>query len=102
MDNPTTSSHITDEEYTQFVLSDPPYKPWYIIKGVSTSIFSVCRHYGGGRIEGANYTYIRETDELIREDLMLFVARLRAQQKKKERDRLKALQDKNQKRLFQE
>lgn len=40
------------------------------IKNVSRTQFSVARHYGGCTFNGASYTYIPTTDELIRDDVL--------------------------------
>jgi hypothetical protein len=40
------------------------------IAGVSRSIFSVARHFGGCRAFGCEYVYDPRTDELVRSDLL--------------------------------
>ena len=47
---------------------------------VSYTQLSIARHYGGMRIDGAQYTYL-PTDELIRDDVLKFVTKLRKQKK---------------------
>lgn len=37
---------------------------------VSKTQFSIARHYGGITYNGAKYTYIPTTDELIRDDVL--------------------------------
>ena len=37
---------------------------------VSKTQFSIARHYGGITFNGAKYTYIPTTDELIRDDVL--------------------------------
>lgn len=49
----------------------------YAIAGVSRSIFSVARLYGGTSYNGCPYTYIAEHDELVRDDVLAFVRRQR-------------------------
>ena len=94
-------SHISEQELAKFRLTFPPEKPWYIITGVSTSIFSPCRHCGGGRIEGAEYVYCPPTDELIRGDLLVFAQKLRREAAKAERARLKAIMEQKERSLFE-
>jgi hypothetical protein len=54
----------------------------YLIAGVSRSQFSIARHYGGTTYNGEAYTYIHETDELVRDDVLRLLAkRLREQRK---------------------
>lgn len=40
------------------------------IKNVSSSQFSIARHYGGIKYNGDSYTYLPPTDELIRDDVL--------------------------------
>lgn len=54
----------------------------FLIAGVSRSQFSIARHYGGCRIQGRNYSYLPLTDELIRDDVVKWLAKYRKAQKK--------------------
>lgn len=49
----------------------------FAIQGVSHTQLSIARHYGGCRYNGESYTYIPETDELIREDVFRFIEKRR-------------------------
>lgn len=49
----------------------------YAVQGVSQSVFSIARHYGGMTMQGCRYVYIRETDECIRDDVLTMVAKMR-------------------------
>ena len=40
------------------------------ITSVSTSQFSIARHFGGIRFNGEHYTYFPDTDELVRDDVL--------------------------------
>jgi hypothetical protein len=40
------------------------------IHNVSMSQFSIARHYGGIRFNGASYTYFSDTDTLVRNDVL--------------------------------
>jgi len=40
------------------------------VTSVSTSQFSIARHYGGIRFNGEDYTYFPDTDELVRDDVL--------------------------------
>lgn len=42
----------------------------YGITNVRETIFSVSRHSGGCKFQGDDYTYLPETDELIRNDVL--------------------------------
>ena len=53
----------------------------YAIRGVSRGMFSVARLYGRAKYNGASYTYIPETDELVRDDVVKAVQR--AERKRK-------------------
>ena len=41
----------------------------YGMTNVSQTQFSIARYYGGLKFQGDSYTYLRETDELIRDDV---------------------------------
>lgn len=49
----------------------------YCIQGVSQTQFSVARHYGACTFQGWHYFYVPTTDELIRDDVLKFVGKLR-------------------------
>lgn len=49
----------------------------FAIRGVSQTQLSIARHYGGCRYNGASYTYLPETDELIRDDVLRFIEKRR-------------------------
>jgi hypothetical protein len=44
------------------------------IEGVSQTQFSIARHYGGITYNGASYVYNPVTDELIRADVLKWMA----------------------------
>jgi hypothetical protein len=54
----------------------------YLIAGVSRSQFSIARHYGGTTYNGEAYTYIHETDELVRDDVLRLLVKLLREQRK--------------------
>jgi hypothetical protein len=54
----------------------------YLIEGVSRSMFSPVRHYGGCVFYGYDYEYIKETDELIRCDVKRVIDKSRIKTKK--------------------
>lgn len=50
----------------------------YSVTGISTSIFSVARHFGGMTYQGCNYTYMgAQFDECVRDDVLKMVTKLR-------------------------
>jgi hypothetical protein len=55
----------------------------YLISGISHGIFSIARHYGGMKYQGCSYTYIPESDECVRDDVLKFVTKLRKPKKVK-------------------
>lgn len=61
----------------------------YAIRGVSHGIFSIARHYGGAKYNGASYTYIPETDELVRDDVVKAIAKVERVTKAKPRKKAK-------------
>jgi hypothetical protein len=42
----------------------------YGITNVTMTQFSIARHYGGIKFNGESYTYLPNTDELIRDDVL--------------------------------
>jgi len=44
---------------------------------------SIARHYGGTNVNGVHYTYIPESDELVRDDVLAMVMKRRADALKK-------------------
>jgi hypothetical protein len=52
----------------------------FLIQGVSSGFFSVARHTGAIRLNGDEYTYHPETDELVRDDVLRFVSNLKSRQ----------------------
>lgn len=54
----------------------------FIIMGVSHTQFSIARHYGGVKYMGRHYFYVPPTDELVRDDVMKWLAKHRKNNKK--------------------
>lgn len=76
------SSYLTESEIDQLQASKLPRDTPYLIGGVSHGYFSVARHYGGAKFQGKSYTYLPGTDELIRDDVLKWVTKLRKPVKK--------------------
>lgn len=68
-------SFLTDDE-VQAIQTLPRETP-YLIRDVSMGYFSIARYYGAANYNGQRYTYYDETDELIRDDVLAFVLKLR-------------------------
>jgi len=50
----------------------------YSVANISTSIFSVSRHFGGMRFNGGGYTYMgNHYDECVRDDVLRLVTKRR-------------------------
>jgi len=49
----------------------------FLIGGVSNTQLSIARHYGGIKFQGQTYTYFPASDELIRDDVLQFVTKMR-------------------------
>ena len=58
----------------------------YAIRNVSTSIFSIARHYGGLRAYSTYYVYLPESDELIRDDVFKLVKKWRKSAEKERKE----------------
>lgn len=54
----------------------------FVICGVSRSQLSIARFYGGCKFQGRNYSYIPTTDELLRDDVVKWLAKHRKAQRK--------------------
>lgn len=72
------NSYITAEE-REAILADGLFAvgPPVLMGGVSRSQFSIARYYGGIMLNGYQYTYKFDTDELIREDLLKWLTKRR-------------------------
>jgi len=44
---------------------------------VSTTQLSIARHYGGIKFNGARYTYFPDTDELVRDDVLRWLVKMK-------------------------
>jgi hypothetical protein len=49
----------------------------FIFSGVSNTQLSIARHYGVINFQGQTYTYFPATDELIRDNVLKFVTKMR-------------------------
>lgn len=54
----------------------------YAICDVSKGFFSVARHYGGMTYQSEHYTYFPEHDELVRDDVLKLVTKMRKRARK--------------------
>lgn len=70
-------SYLTNNEIERLQTAGLPEDAPFIIQGVSQSLYSVARHYGGATIQKRHYLYIPPTDELIREDVLKLVQKWR-------------------------
>lgn len=70
-----STSYLTAEEVqaVQHLHKRTPY----VIASVTRSYYSVARHYGSTTLNGCHYTYIKEHDELVRDDVLAIVKRMR-------------------------
>jgi hypothetical protein len=75
---------LTDDEIQSVNASKLPADTPFLICGVSMSYFSIARHYGGCKVQGRTYTYLPDSDELIRDDVLKFVKKLRKQKEPKQ------------------
>jgi cytochrome c553 len=77
-------SQLTKAEYDQLMLSDlmAGGKPTLLYRHVSHGQLSVARYSGGARINGCIYVYNAVADELLREDALKELAKIRRDAKK--------------------
>lgn len=78
------SSYLTQEEADALQTSRLPRDAPFLIEGVRQGQLSVARHYGGAIYNGWRYTYMPATDELVRDDVLKWVARRRRMKEKVE------------------
>lgn len=78
-------SQLTQEEYDQLLLDDQIAggKPQLLYRHISHGQLSLARYSMGARINGYHYVYNPVTDELLREDALKFLAKLRKAEKPK-------------------
>lgn len=74
--------HMTGAEFEALQLSKLDRATPFVIGGVSQSQLSIARHYGGCKFQGRNYSYLPLTDELLRDDVVKWLAKHRKAQKK--------------------
>ena len=70
-------SFLTVEEIEALQSSRLSRETPYLIEGVSRTQLSIARHYGGIKFQGAQYDYLPDTDELIRDDVRKWIAKNR-------------------------
>lgn len=83
MHSPKTS-FLTDSEIEALQTSNLSRKTPFAIQGVMNTQLSIARFYGGIRYNGDSYTYFPDGDELIRDDVLIFVTKLRKKNRKTE------------------
>lgn len=71
------TSELTQDEVGAINASNLDRKTPFLIQGASYGYFSVACYCGGCTFNGASYTYLPETDELIRDDVRKFIEKLR-------------------------
>lgn len=69
--------YITKTERAALDSSTLPPNPPFMIDDVSSSMFSLARHYSGATVQGAAYIYLPLSDELIRSDVLKWLVKHR-------------------------
>ena len=77
-------SFLTESEAEALQTSNLSRKTPFAIQGVMNTQLSIARFYGGIRYNGDGYTYMPDGDELIRDDVLIFVTKLRKKNRKTE------------------
>lgn len=80
-------SYFTEQEYLTLLLDHVDGSAPISISHVSQTQLSVARHYGGCTYDGKPYIYNYNTDELIREDIMKAVEKMRKKENEQQRTR---------------
>lgn len=73
---------LTDSEVEALQATTLDRSTPFVIQGVSQSHLSIARHYGGCTFQGKHYAYIPGADELIRDDVVKWLAKYRKAQQK--------------------
>lgn len=79
---PAEMGHMTAEEIDALQATKLDRATPFVICAVSRSQLSIARFYGGCKFQGRNYSYIPTTDELLRDDVMKWLAKHRKTQRK--------------------
>lgn len=74
--------HMTEKEIEALQATKLDRATPFVICGVSRSQLSIARFYGGCKFQGRNYSYIPTTDELLRDDVVTWLAKHRKAQRK--------------------
>lgn len=77
------TSFVTQAEIDAINASNLKRTTPFLIRSVSQTQFSIARYFGGANFNGARYTYLDDSDELIRDDVLKFVTKLRKPKKTK-------------------
>jgi len=78
------SSFLTSQEIDS--VQHLPRTAPYLIQNVSSSMLSVGRLYGACTFQGMDYTYMKDTDELVRNDVLRVVTSARRKHERAERE----------------
>ncbi len=70
-------SYVTQAEIDAMNASSLTRETPFLICGVRQTQFSIARFYGGAKFNGADYTYFEGSDELIRDDVLKWLTKLR-------------------------
>ena len=70
-------SYLTPEEIDALQSSKLTRETPYVMRDVTHGMFSVARYYGGANYNGASYTYMAPTDELVRDDVVKWIKKRR-------------------------
>lgn len=70
-------SYVTNAEVDALQSSGLSRETPYLIRGVTQTQFSIARYYGGAKYNGEPYTYMPDSDELIRDDVLKWITKQR-------------------------
>lgn len=77
-------SYLSQEEIDGLQASNLSRATPFVIRGVIQTQFSIARYYGAAKFNGDSYTYLGDSDELIRDDVLKWLMK-RRQPKKPQR-----------------
>lgn len=82
--HPPKASFLTEAEIEALQTSDLSRDTPFAVQNCMYSQFSIARHYGAAVYNGQRYTYFPDGDELIRDDVLKFITKLRKKNRKTE------------------
>ena len=79
---------VTNDEVAALSVGLQDQRAAWLYRFVSQTQLSIARHFGGITVNGKNYVYFPETDELIRDDVLAELRKMRKAKAEEALDRM--------------